>query len=111
MSASSESTAKTGPFAAALALQEEHARAYAELAERIRSESPEGASVLLTMRQRQEAQLRQLMCIYGFSARKDPAIARPLRTRVSEGATASTEGVLGASSRDPQLERNQDLPV
>ena len=105
MSASSESTAKTGPFVAALALQEEHARAYTELAERIRSKSPEGASVLLTMRQRQEAQLRQLMCIYGFSARKDSAIARPSRARVTEGAKATTEGLLGASSRDPELER------
>jgi len=105
MSASSESTAKTGPFAAALALQEEHARSYTELAERIRSKSPEGASVLLTMRQRQEAQLRQLMCIYGFSARKDSAIARPSRARVTEGAKATTEGLLGASSRDPELER------
>src|SRR6202051_2335224 len=105
MSASSEPTAKTGPFVAALALQEEHARAYTELAERIRSKSPEGASVLLTMRQRQEAQLRQLMCIYGFSARKDSAIARPSRARVTEGAKATTEGLLGASSRDPELER------
>src|SRR5260370_39827294 len=105
MSASSESTAKTDPFAAALALQEEHARAYTELAERIRSKSPEGASVLLTMRQRQEAQLRQLMCIYGFSARKDSAIARPSRARVTEGAKATTEGLVGASSRDPELER------
>jgi hypothetical protein len=90
MSASSESTAKTEPFAAALALQEEHARAYTELAERIRSKSPEGASVLLTMRQRQAAQLRQLMCIYGFSARKDLAIARPPGARVTEGTQATT---------------------
>src|SRR5580692_3258947 len=79
MSAFSEPSAKTGPFAAVLALQEEHGRACTELAERIRSESPEGASVLLTMRQRQEAQLRQLMCIYGFSARKDSPIAPPAR--------------------------------
>jgi fluoride ion exporter CrcB/FEX len=105
MNASSESTAKTDPFAAALALQEEHARAYTELAERIRSKSPEGASVLLTMRQRQEAQLRQLMCIHGFSARKDSAIARPSRARVTEGAKATTEGPSGASSRDSELER------
>ena len=105
MSASSESTAKTDPFAAALALQEEHARAYTELAERIRSKSPEGASVLLTMRQRQAAQLRQLMCIYGFSARKDPAIARPSPARVTEAAKTTTEGLLGASNRDLELER------
>jgi len=105
MSASSESTAKTDPFAAALALQEEHARAYTELAERIRSKSPEGASVLLTMRQRQAAQLRQLMCIYGFSARKDSAIARPPSARVTEAAKTTTEGLLGASNRVPELER------
>jgi erythrin-vacuolar iron transport family protein len=105
MSAFSEPTAKTGPFAAVLALQEEHGRACTELAERIRSESPEGASVLLTMRQRQEAQLRQLMCIYGFSARKDSAIAPPSGARVPEGAKATTEGLMGASSRDAELER------
>jgi hypothetical protein len=105
MSAFSESTAKTAPFAAALALQEEHARAYTELAEKIRSESPEGASVLLTMRQRQEAQLRQLMCIYGVSARKDLAMARPSPSPVTEGAKAPVEGLLAASSRDLKLER------
>jgi erythrin-vacuolar iron transport family protein len=101
----SESTAKTAPFAAALALQEEHARAYNELAEQIRPKSPEAASVLLTMRQRQEAQLRQLMCIYGISARKDPAIARPSDPRMAEGAKVTTEGLLGAPGRDPELER------
>ena len=105
MSASSESTVKTGPFAAALALQDEHGRAYVELAERIRADSPEGASVLLIMRQRQEAQLRQLMCIYGISARKDPAIARLSGTRVAEGAKASTNGLFGASKRDTKLDR------
>src|SRR5258708_9487258 len=59
----------SGPFAAALALQEEHGRAYAALADRIRAESPETASILLTMRQRQSAQLRPLMCVYGLSSR------------------------------------------
>jgi len=43
---------KTDPFAAAIPRQEEHARAYSELADRIRSKSPEAASFLLTMRQR-----------------------------------------------------------
>jgi hypothetical protein len=42
-----ESFSKTDPFAAAIALQEEHARAYSEMAERIRSDSPEAASFLL----------------------------------------------------------------
>jgi hypothetical protein len=105
MSPLSESTEKTAPFAAALALQEEHAREYKQLAEQIRSKSPEAASVLLTMRQRQEAQLRQLMCIYGISARKDPAIARLLPPQVSEGAKTSTEGLFGGSGRDHVLER------
>jgi rubrerythrin len=105
MSPISESTAKTAPFAAALALQEEHARAYNQLAEQIRSESPEAASVLLTMRQRQEAQFRQLMCIYGISARKDPAVARPSYTPVAYGAKGTTEGLSGASSPDRELER------
>jgi hypothetical protein len=105
MSAFSESTPKTSPFAAALALQKEHGRAYTELAERIRAESPEGASVLLTMRQRQEAQLRQLLCIHGVSARKDPALARPSHAPVAEGAKATPEGVVQALSRDPELER------
>lgn len=65
-----ESSSKSDPFAAAIALQEEHARAYSELAERIRSESPEAASFLLILRQRQQSELRKLMCVYGFSASK-----------------------------------------
>ena len=39
-----ESFSKTDPFAAAIALQEEHARACSELAERIRFDRPEAAS-------------------------------------------------------------------
>jgi hypothetical protein len=105
MSSLSESTEKTAPFAAALALQAEHARDYKELAEQIRSKSPEAASVLLTMRQRQEAQLRQLMCIYGISARKDPAIARSSPPRGAEGAKTTKEGLSGGSNRDHVLER------
>jgi rubrerythrin len=68
-----ESFSKTDPFAAAIALQEEHARAYSELAERIRSESPEAASFLLILRQRQQSELRKLMCVYGFSSRSGVA--------------------------------------
>jgi hypothetical protein len=96
MSPLSESTEKTAPFAAALALQEEHARDYKELAEQIRSKSPEAASVLLTMRQRQEAQLRQLMCIYGISARKDPAIARLSPPQVADARASFCRGVCDA---------------
>jgi len=70
MTNSLESFSNTDPFAAAIALQEEHARAYAKLADRIRSESPEAASILLTMRQRQQSELRKLMCVYGFSSSK-----------------------------------------
>jgi hypothetical protein len=71
---SAQTDSPSGPFAAALALQEEHGQAYAALADRIRAESPEAASLLLTMRQRQSAQLRQLMCVYGLSSRA--ALAR-----------------------------------
>ena len=74
----------SGPFAAALALQEEHGRAYAALAERIRVESPEAASILLTMRQRQSAQLRQLMCVYGLSSRTALAKSDALNSRKTE---------------------------
>jgi hypothetical protein len=105
MNSISESIAKTAPFAAALSLQEEQGRAYAELAERIRSQSPECASVLLTMRQRQQAQLRQLMCIYGLSSRKDLGISRPSCARVSEGANTAIEDLSRTASRDPKLER------
>jgi len=104
MSSISESIAKTAPFAAALSLQEEQGRAYAELAEQIRLQSPECASVLLTMRQRQEAQLRQLMCIYGLSSRKELGIARS-RARPSEGANAAIEDLSRTASRDPKLEQ------
>ena len=70
MTNSLDSFSKTDPFAAATALQEEHARAYSELADQIRPESPEAASILLTMRQRQQSELRKLMCVYGFSSSK-----------------------------------------
>src|SRR6516225_6556195 len=100
-----ESASNRSAFATALALQKEHGRAYAALADQIRAQSPAAASVLLTMRQRQEAQLRQLMCIYGLSSRKDRGIARPLSARVSEGANATIEDLSRTSSRDPELER------
>lgn len=93
-----EPAAKPDPFAAALALQAEHGRAYSELADRIRAESPAAASVLLTMRQRQEAQLRQLMCIYGFPSRREPSATRDSRTQLAVDAAHR-------SVRDPKLER------
>jgi erythrin-vacuolar iron transport family protein len=98
-----EPSAKHDPFAAVLALQGEHGRAYAELADRIRVESPAAASVLLTMRQRQEAQIRQLMCIYGFPSRREQpteygAPARP-------AADAVTNDAMQRSARDPELKR------
>jgi erythrin-vacuolar iron transport family protein len=95
--------AKSDPFGAALTLQAEHGRAYAELADRIRAESPEAASVLLTMRQRQEAQLRQLMCIYGFPSRREPSAAHDSRTQPT--AEAATSDAAQRSARDPKLER------
>jgi hypothetical protein len=83
---SSSTASPPSPFAAAMALQDEHGRAYAELADRIRLESPETASVLLTMRQRQAAQLRRLFCIYGLSS-------RPHRN-VPSRKSGCTQGVL-----------------
>lgn len=83
MTSSLESFSKTDPFAAAIALQEEHARAYSELADRIRSESPEAASILLTMRQRQQSELRKLMCVYGFSSSKRASTIPHSRDRIA----------------------------
>ena len=91
----------SGPFAAALALQEEHGRAYAALADRIRAESPETASVLLTMRQRQSAQLRQLMCVYGLSSRAWPKSAAAKKSEDEEVASKSAS----RSADDPQVKR------
>jgi erythrin-vacuolar iron transport family protein len=88
-----------------MALQEEHGRAYAELADRIRSESPETASVLLTMRQRQAAQLRRLFCIHGLSA-------QPMTTTVPGAGTSSSSAEARPSTRpvthlmdDPDVKR------
>jgi rubrerythrin len=83
MTSSLESFSNTDPFAAALALQEEHARAYSELADRIRAESPEAASILLTMRQRQQSELRKLMCVYGFSSSKRASTIPHSRARIA----------------------------
>jgi hypothetical protein len=98
---SSSSISSPSPFAAALALQEEHGRAYAELADRIRQESPETASLLLTMRQRQAAQFRQLFCIYGLSSKRTD-LPPPV------GKTASGTGAVTAASHsldDPHVKR------
>jgi hypothetical protein len=63
-------TSRTDPFSAAIDLQEQIGNDYGALADRLRDESPAVASILLTMRARQAAQLRQLMCIHGFRGEK-----------------------------------------
>lgn len=92
----------SAPFAAALALQEEHGRAYAALADRIRAESPETASILLTMRQRQSAQLRQLMCVYGLSSRAALAKAAGNQSRPKEEAATRSAS---RTADDPHVKR------
>jgi hypothetical protein len=92
----------SGPFAAALALQEEHGRAYAALAERIRAESPEAASILLTMRQRQSAQLRQLMCVYGLSSR---VVLTKTIEHSSRKAEEAAKRSASQSADDPHVKR------
>src|SRR5260370_26042912 len=94
----------SGPFAAALALQEEHGRAYAALADRIRAESPEAASIVLTMRQRQSAQLRQLMCGYGLSSRATLAKTAATKNEAS-GAEEMAKRSASRSADDPQVKR------
>ena len=103
MTNSVESFSKTDPFAAAIALQEEHARAYSELADRIRSESPEVASILLTMRQRQQSELRKLMCVYGFSSSKRASTIPQARVAGNEEKTS--KGSVVRSSQDRELKR------
>jgi len=105
MTDSIESFSKTDPFAAAIALQEEHARAYSELADRIRSESPEAASILLTMRQRQQSELRKLMCVYGFSSSKRASTIPHSRTRVAGNEEKTSKGSVVGSSHDRELKR------
>jgi erythrin-vacuolar iron transport family protein len=90
-----ESFPKTDPFAAAIALQEEHARAYSELAERIRSDSPEAASFLLILRQRQQSELRKLRCVYGLSSR--PGVAGKEQ--------GNSKGLIESSRLDIELKR------
>jgi hypothetical protein len=100
-----ESFPETDPFAAAIALEESHAQACAELADRIRSKSPEAASILLTMRQRQQSELRKLMCVYGFSSRKRAStISRP-QDRVPGEEDKASKGPLIKSQHDRDLER------
>jgi hypothetical protein len=103
MTNSYESFSKTDPFAAALALQEEHARAYSELADRIRSESPEAASILLTMRQRQQSQLRKLMCVYGFLS--SPGTVTGSSAGSPGAAGKEAKGSVARSDHDRALER------
>jgi erythrin-vacuolar iron transport family protein len=105
MTNSLESSSEIEPFAAAIALQEEHARAYAELADRIRSESPEAASVLLTMRQRQQSELRKLMCVYGFSSSKRAPTMSHSQARVDRDEEKGSEGSVEMSSHDRELKR------
>jgi hypothetical protein len=105
MTNSLESFSQTDPFAAAIALQEEHAREYSELADRIRSQSPEAASILLTMRQRQQSDLRKLMCVYGFSSGKRAPTIPHSRALIAGDEEKSLEGSLVRSSRDRELKR------
>ncbi len=101
----SATTAQASSFAAALALQEEHGRAYAELADQIRAESPEAASILLTLRQRQAAQLRQLMCVYGFSARRSPISPPVSDSRLVRDEPAGESSSMNRSADDPNVKR------
>src|SRR5260221_13054160 len=97
----------SGPFTVAFALQEEHGRAYSAMADRIRAESPEAASILLTRRQRQSAQLRQLMCVYGLSSRA--TLAKTAATK--NEASADEEMAKRSASRsadDPFLRRSEE---
>ena len=105
MSNSVESSFEIEPFAAAIALQEEHARAYSELADQIRPESPEAASILLTMRQRQQSELRKLMCVYGFSSSKRASTIPHSQVRVDRDEEKSSEGSVVRSSHDRELKR------
>jgi rubrerythrin len=100
-----ESFPKTDPFAAAIALQEEHARAYSELAERIRSDSPEAASFLLILRQRQQSELRKLMCVFGFSSSKGTSPAPHPSSRVAEKEPENSRDFIERSSLDTELKR------
>lgn len=105
MTKSLESFSRADPFAAAIALQEEHARAYSELANRLRSESPEVASILLIMRQRQQSELRKMMCVYGFSAGKRATTIPDLRARAANDEEQTPKDLLTRSDHDRELKR------
>jgi erythrin-vacuolar iron transport family protein len=100
---SSQVDSQSAAFAAALALQEEHGRAYAALADRIRAQSPETASILLTMRQRQSAQLRQLMCVYGLSSRA--ALAKTVENDKRRSDEEAAKRSASKSADDPHVKR------
>jgi hypothetical protein len=102
---SSSTASLPSPFAAAMALQDEHGRAYAELADRIRLESPETASVLLTMRQRQAAQLRRLFCIYGLSSQPTTTTGPGTGTSTSSAETRPSTRPVTHSLDDPHVKR------
>ena len=99
------SAPSVNPFAAALALQEEHAHDYAALADQIRAESPETASILLIMRQRQAAQLRQLMCIYGFSAQRATEKAPMANAEADNREPVAKDQSADRSKNDPHVQR------
>ncbi len=105
MTNSLESSSKTDPFAAAVALEEEHAQACLELADRIRSESPAAASILLTMRQRQQSELRKMMCVYGFSSSKRPSTGLQSAKGISGTEEREAKNPFAQSDRDRALER------
>jgi hypothetical protein len=100
-----ESFSKTDPFAAAIVLQEEHARAYSELADQIRSESPEAASFLLIVRQRQQSELRKLMCIYGFSSGKGASPSPHPSSGAAGKEQGNFKGLEAKSKFDIELKR------
>jgi len=95
----------TDPFAAAISLEDAHARACSELADQVRSESPEAASILLTMRQRHQSELRKLMCIYGFASGRRPSTIPHSRARVGGDEEKASTGPMVKSSQDRELER------
>jgi hypothetical protein len=65
----------------------------------------EAASILLTMRQRQQSELRKLMCVYDFSSSKRASSIPHSRVPVAgEGEKTSKDSVL-RSSHDRELKR------
>jgi len=90
---------------APIALQEEHARAYSELAERIRSDNPEAASFLLILRQRQQSELRKLMCVFGFSSSKGASPAPHPSSGVAGKELENSKNLIERSRLDTELKR------